>query len=626
MNIGSRAAVQRRLLLCSLLSALACLAPAWCAAADPLPLAVAADVDDEGDDEGDEPLAGIDYRVEFEGSMGGRAGELLRASSQLLSLADRPPASVSALARRAEGDLRRLTAVLRSEGYYDGEVDFRLDEDSTPVLVTLVIERGEPYLIEGYDVVYTGDVDLAGLPADPEELGLELGRRARASLIVAAEGQLLALLSQRGHPLAVIDSARHEIDREARVLRSRVTVSPGPEVGFGPLTIAGLVDVEEAYVQRIPPFHTGQRYDRRLIDDFRQDLLETRLFSAVVIEPDERPDADGNLPLTITLAERDFRTIGGGLSWGTDEGWETTAFWEHRNYFHQNERLRLETRLGKVEKSLNAFFTKPRFRRRDQTLLADARIKRIVTDAYRETNITGAVGLERELEPLWDGKLGITGELTDITENNEDTSLLLVGLPGSLIRDSRDDDLDPTRGNRLALAVTPYVTTGDNEFVFFVTDVSASTYMSLHREDKIVLAGRTRLGSVIGESRAEIPAPKRFYAGGGGSIRGYQFQKVGPLDDENDPLGGRSLLEVSVELRLRLTENIGIVPFVDGGTVFTEPDFRSEEDETIRWAAGLGFRYFTLIGPLRLDFAVPLNKRDRIDDDFQFYVSIGQAF
>ena len=621
MNIGSRGAGERHLLPRSLLCLLAILLPVCGVAADPTPLYRPTSIEDN------EPATGIDYRVEFEGALlGGRQGELLRASSQLLSLADRPPASVSALARRAEGDLRRLTAVLRSEGYYDSEVDYRLDEESTPILVTLVIERGDPYLIKDYEIAYTGDVDHSGLPADPAELGVELGRRARGSTIVAAEGKLLALLAQRGHPLAGIDGARHEIDREARVLRSRVTVSPGPAVGFGPLTFTGLVDVDEAYMQRIPPFDTGQRYDRRLIDDFRQDLLDTRLFSAVAIEPADRPDGDGNLPLTITLEERDFRTVGGGLSWGTDEGWELTAFWEHRNFFYQNERLRAETRLGKIEKSLNAFFAKPRFLRRDQTFLADARIKRIVTNAYKETNITGAIGLERELGPLWDGKLGVTGELSDITENEENTALLLVGLPGSLIRDSRDDDLDPTRGSRLALAVTPYVTTGDDEFVFFVTDVSASTYLSLHRDDKLVLAGRTRVGSIIGESLAEIPAPKRFYAGGGGSIRGYQFQKVGPLDDENDPLGGRSRLEVSVELRLRLTENLGVVPFVDGGTVFTEPDFRSEEDETIRWAAGLGFRYFTLIGPLRLDFAVPLNQRSRIDDDFQFYVSIGQAF
>jgi translocation and assembly module TamA len=621
LNIGSTGAGEDDLLPRSLLCLLAFLTPVWCVAADPAPADAAGSVEDE------QLPAGIDYRVEFEGSLlGGRQGELLRASSQLLSLADRPPASVSALARRVEGDLRRLTAVLRSEGYYDGEVDYRLDEEGSPVVVTLVIQRGDPYLIQDYDIVYTGDLDPSGLPTDPAELGVELGRRARASLIVAAEGELLALLAQRGHPLAEIESARHEIDREARALRSRVTVSPGPAVGFGPLTVAGLVDVDEAYVQRIPTFDTGQLFDRRLIDDFRQDLLDTRLFSAVAIEPADRPDRDGNLPLTITLAERDFRTVGGGLSWGTDEGWELTAFWEHRNFFHQNERVRAETRLGKIEKSLNLFFAKPRFRRRDQTLLADGRLKRIETEAYKETNITGAIGLERELGPLWDGKLGVTGELTDITENEDDTSLLLFGLPASLIRDSRDDDLDPTRGTRLAFAVTPYVTTGDNEFVFFVTDVAGSTYLSLHREDKVVLAGRTRVGSIMGESRAEIPAPKRFYAGGGGSIRGYQFQKVGPLDDENDPIGGRSLLEVSLELRLRLTESLGVVPFVDGGTVFTEPDFSSDEDDTLRWAAGLGFRYFTLIGPLRLDFAVPLNKRDRIDDDFQFYVSIGQAF
>ncbi len=139
------------------------------------------------------------------------------------------------------------------------------------------------------------------------------------------------------------------------------------------------------------------------------------------------------------------------------------------------------------------------------------------------------------------------------------------------------------------------------------------------------MAGRVRAGSIVGESRAEIPASKRFYAGGGGSVRGYQFKKVGPLDDENDPIGGRSVIELSAEARFRVSERIGLVPFVDGGAVFTNPDFSTEGDDTIRWAAGLGGRYFTVIGPIRLDVAFPINKRD-VDDDFQFYVSIGQAF
>jgi translocation and assembly module TamA len=570
---------------------------------------------------------GIGYRVEFEGALlKGRQGELMEESSQLLSLRDRPPASLGALERRAEGDLKRLATVLHSEGYYDGTVDFRIDDRVDPVLVTLVIDRGSPYRLERFDIVYESDAPTADLPRDPTDVGVETGRRARAAVVVDAEGRLTTLLGARGHPLARILRRRHVIDREEQTIRSRIVVDPGPRVGFGPVRVDGLADVDEAYVRRIQPWTAGQLYDRTLVDAYRQDLLSTRLFSTVAIVPASAPDPDGNLPLTIVVAERELRTIGGGLSWGTDEGFELTAFWEHRNFFHENEGLRLETRLGEIEQSFNAFFRKPRFRRRDQTLLADARIKRVETDAYKESNITGAVGLERELGPLWDGKIGVTAELTDITENRDDRSLLLLGMPGSLIRDSRDDSLEPTRGTRLETIVTPYIATGDDSFPFVVTAVGGSIYHALTDSNRAVVAGRARVGSILGASRAEVPASKRFYAGGGGSIRGYQYQKVGPLDAENDPLGGRSLLEVGAELRLRLGERFGVVPFVDGGTVFVDPDFRSDEDDTIRWAAGVGFRYYTLIGPLRVDFAFPLNKREGIDDDFQFYVSIGQAF
>jgi translocation and assembly module TamA len=588
---------------------------------------VAAEPDPQADVPSPVVTHAIEYRVEFEGSLlRGRQGNLLRESSQLLSLRDRPPASLGALERRAEGDLKRLSAVLRSEGYYDGTADYRIDETVEPVLVTLIIERGAPYQLERYDIIYEGDVASAGLPRDPGDVGVETGRRARAGEIVDAEQRLIGLLGERGHPLARVRSRRNVIDREARTIRSRIVVEPGPLVGFGSLRVSGLVDVAEDYVRRIQPWQPGQTYDRRLVADFRQDLLATRLFSAVSVVRATAPESDGNLALDLEVVEREFRTLGGGLSWGTDTGFELSAFWEHRNFFHENESLRLETRLGEIEQSFNAFFKKPRFRRRDQSLLADARIKRVETDAYKESNITGAIGLERELGPLWDGKLGVTAELTDITENRADTSLLLLGLPGSLIRDSPDDDLDPTEGTRLETKLTPYLATGDDDFLFLVTELGGSAYLSLHESDRVILAGRARVGSILGESRADIPATKRFYAGGGGSIRGYQYQRVGPLDEENDPLGGRSLLEVGTELRLRVTERFGLVPFVDGGTVYVDPDFSSDQDDTIRWAAGLGLRYYTPIGPLRVDFAFPLNKRDGIDDDFQFYVSIGQAY
>jgi translocation and assembly module TamA len=612
-----------RLLLPALLTATA---PGLGAVPDPSPTREPVLQAEPADVRTDSGESGIAYEVVWEGSASGPQAALLRESAQLLSLSDRLPASLGALERRAAGDVQRLTAVLRSEGYYDGAVDYRLDAEPTPVQVVLKVSRGDPYRLESFEVLCAPATTCEALPVDPGLLGVEIRRRARAATIVDGERRVTGYLGERGYPLARIVDRRHVVDREAHVIRATVTVDPGPPVGFGPLTIVGLDDVDPAYVRRIRPWRTGQTFDRRLVDDYRKDLLATRLFKSVSIRSADAPDADGNLPLTIEATERELRTVGTGLSWGTDEGFEVSAFWEHRNFFRQNEIVRLDTRVGELEQSLNAFFTKPHFRRRVQTLVANGSIRRVDTDAYKERTITGAIGLERELNRLWDGKLGVTGELTDISENRDDRKLLLFGMPGALIRDSRDDTLDPTRGTRLEMVLTPYLGTGDDQLAFTVTELGGSAYLSLHESDRIILAGRARIGSIVGQSRSDVPPTKRFYAGGGGSIRGYQYQKVGPLDEQNDPLGGRSRLEVGAELRLRVTERIGLVPFVDGGAVYVNPDFTTDEDDTIRWAAGLGFRYYTPIGPLRVDFAFPINGRDRIDDDFQFYVSIGQAY
>lgn len=568
---------------------------------------------------------GIDYRVEFEGATSGRLGDLFEQSSLLVSLADRKPATVAALERRAVGDLRRLSAVLHSDGYFDGTVDYRVDTDTDPVTVTLVITRGDPYLLESFDITYVGGGDFQRLPEDAAEIGIELNRRARAPDIAAAEKRMERILWERGYPFGRTVERQHVLDRAARRMRVAMTVEPGPAAGFGELSVEGVERVRENYIRRIQPWQVGQLYDRRLIDEYRQDLIDTTLFASVAIVIADALDEDGTVPIRLAVEEREQRTIGGGLSWGTDEGFLLSAFWEHRNLLREDENLRVETRLGEIEQSVTTLFSKPRFLRNDQTLLARAWIKREDTDAYTETNMSIGAGLERELNETWDAKGGITLELSDITENRESLRLWILGFPAAVVRDGRDDEMDPTRGTRLWIGAAPYLTAGDESHMFVGTEVNASAYKSVHRDDRIVLAGRVRAGSILGESRAEIPASKRFYAGGGGSIRGYQYQRVGPLDDQNDPIGGRSVLEGSVEIRFRLTDRIGVVPFVDAGTVFTDSEFTTEGDDTIRWAAGIGGRYFTVIGPVRLDVAFPVNKRD-VDDDFQFYVSIGQAF
>ncbi len=577
-------------------------------------------VDASSDDE-----EGIAYRMEITGSAYGALRTLLEASSQLIALADRPPASLVGLERRAVGDVDRFRAALRSEGYYDAVVDYEIDTEARPVAVFLNVERGPPYQLTALEVSYAGDPADKALPRNPEALGIELNRRARGPAIVGAETTLVRLLSERGYPYPQMLERRVYIDRDAHTLAVTLHLNAGPKAVFGVLEVEGLRDVHEHYVRLVRPWIRGQLYDRRLLDRYRRDLVETNLFTSIAIEPSGPPNAAGSVPIRLSVTERDHRTFGGGLSWGTDEGFTVSAFWEHRNLFGADETFRFETEVGEIEQQVRGLFAKPRYLRNDQTLLADVTWRREDTDAFKEISLSSAVGLEREFSDIWQGKLGVSAELSRITENRDKRTLWLLGLPGSVIRDTRDDKFNAARGTRFEVGVTPYLTTGDDELLFTVSEAAGSAYLSLHPEDRIVLAGSVRLGSILGQSRAEIPASKRFYAGGGGSIRGYEFQKVGPLDAEGDPLGGRSLLELSGELRLRFGERLGIVPFVDGGTVFTDPDFTSSEEDAMRWAVGLGLRYFTVIGPIRLDLAFPLDERDD-EDPFQFYISIGQAF
>jgi len=236
---------------------------------------------------------------------------------------------------------------------------------------------------------------------------------------------------------------------------------------------------------------------------------------------------------------------------------------------------------------------------------ASTRIRRSLTDTVR---ISGGVAVERLIQE----------------DDNEKEFFTLVTTPLGLERDSSDDQLNPSRGGRGRFDVTPSVQGLGSDVGFVKLDLSDARYVKLDDDGDLVLAGRYRLGATFGADTDELPADRRFYSGGGGSVRGYAFQAIGPRDPSNDPSGGRSLAEISAEIRWRVWGDIGVVPFIEGGQVYESE--LPELGSGMRWGAGLGVRYFTPIGPLRVDFAVPLQRRQDIDDAFQFYISLGQAF
>jgi translocation and assembly module TamA len=574
----------------------------------------------------------IPYEVAFEGGIDDALRAALVAASAARRDASRPPASTFLLERRAEADVPNLVSALHSLGYYDGTVEYAVagghagTEEAGREAARLMfrITPGERYRFAGLEVKVAGEA--AGFTAPrPAELELKPGEPARAATVVAAQEKLVAAARDAGHPFAQGGELDAVIDRDTKTMDVTLTLQPGPRATLAEPAFTGAGGIGERFLRRRVPFAAGDPFSPAAVEGGRQALVDTNLFSTVIVNQGTELDAQGRLPVTYDVTQRKHRSIGAGIGFQTDEGPNASVFWEHRNFLGAGERLRLDAYGSIIRQEISALFRKPDVGRRDQNLLADASIRREDTDAYESRSFGTGLGLERRFTRELTGSLGVAYRLASITEEDEEEETFgLLSLPVRMDWDYSNSLLDPTTGGRVFVTAAPFTDTLGFDINFFKSQVTATRYLELTRDPRLVLAVRSSVGSIAGADRDEIPADERFYSGGGGSVRGFGYQLAGPVDDDDNPLGGLSLFEANAELRYRITESIGIVGFLDSGTVFDAvvPDF----SEDLHFGTGLGLRYVTPIGPLRLDVAVPLNPRSGVDDPYQVYISIGQAF
>jgi translocation and assembly module TamA len=415
------------------------------------------------------------------------------------------------------------------------------------------------------------------------------------------------------------------VDHDADAMDLTLRVNAGPLVRFGDIEVTGLEEVEREFVERRLPWQPGELITSERLAEGQRLLRETDLFSTIRTRLGETPDATGRLPVTVIVTERKHRSIEVGVRYRTDEGPGGNVAWEHRNFFGRGERVRAELDVSAIAGFLTGTFRKPDVWIRDLALITETELAFENPDAYESESATARVGLERRFREGMTLTAGPAFRAEQVEEANSgrQDEFGLVSLPVLFNWDRSDDRLDPSRGGRLSLENEPFVDTFGNDLVFNKSRLEYMHYLQVLEEPRLVLAGRSAIGTLFGASRAEVPANLRFYAGGGGSVRGFGFQTAGELDGQDDPIGGRSLFEASGEVRLRVTETVGVVAFLDLGAAFTSsfPDF----DDELRIGAGPGIRYFSPVGPLRVDLGFPVNPRDS-DDAFQLYISIGQAF
>lgn len=580
--------------------------------------------------------------VRFEGvssvDEGALAEQLLTRAPSWKPWKDAPPFDEWEL----EADRVTIRSYYANRGWYGADVTTELlwSDDRERVEVVFRVEEGEPVRLATFSLDLPDTLD--GEPLDREALldGLALreGERFGAVAYHEAKRELLARLAGRHHPAARLEGGA-EVDPVALTARVAWTLDPGPRVHFGEVTVQGLADVDESLVRRELTFARGDAFSASALDESQARIFGLGLFRSVSLITRPPPATDDNdtddtgeasWPVEVRVEERKPRSVRVSLGYGTEELVRGALGWQHRNFHGQARQLDLKLQGSALGVAASGKLAQPRFLDEKTSLEVGASAAYDLLPSYDAVRVGAHASLLRPLGPIWSGRLSSTLEFGYVQKikaddpDLEDTPRLdvLNSFEVGLRRDTTDSPLEPTRGSRLDLSFGPAA--GNNvAFVRLLGEVRR--YVPIR---STVLGLRLRSGALqpVGRFDAtDVPVYKRFFAGGSSSVRGYGFQRVGPLGDDGDPLGGLTLTEGSVELRfpIPLWERLGGAVFVDGGQL-SEPAF-AWRTQDLFFGAGAGIRVRTPLGPLRLDVGVPIDPRDGFDS-FQIHFSVGEAF
>ncbi|PRD44160.1 hypothetical protein C5748_06000 [Phyllobacterium phragmitis] len=575
--------------------------------------------------------------------------DTVEGGSSLVQDEDKPASGAAGLLAKARGDYRRILATLYGDGRYGGTISIKVNgreaADIPPdaelpdnVAVEISVDPGPQFLFARTSIsrLAPPPVDRRDVVALPRDEGFAPGEVARSATILKAEVLAVDGWRQQGFAKAKTTDPSITADHRNDTVDVDIAVDPGRRATYGPVAVKGTERMDPVFVARQTGLEPGQEYDPDDIERAKKRLNRLEVFRAATITEAENIEPDGTLPMTLTVQERPLRRFGVGGSYSTLDGAGVETYWMHRNLFGRAERLRFDAKISGVgstqensydPKNYNYLagvtFTKPGTFTPDTDFVTSLTAEREVLDAYTRTSITGQAGFTHIFNDELTGRIFAGASRAQFEDDFFGTrDFLTIGMLGGLVYDSRNNAADATTGYYLEGVVEPFY---EIEYGNFATKLTAEgrAYYGFGEDDRVVLAGRLKLGALAGASIAELPPDKLFFAGGGGSVRGYGYRNIGVVTATGDVIGGRSLIETSGEVRVHATESIGVVGFVDAGYVGedTFPDFSEE----MRVGVGAGLRYQTGLGPIRLDVAVPMNRRDG-DPSVAFYVGIGQAF
>ncbi|MGU3496708.1 autotransporter assembly complex protein TamA [Xanthobacteraceae bacterium A53D] len=571
-------------------------------------------------------------------------------ASNLERLKNTAPSGAAGLVRRALADRERIVAALYAQGYYGGQIDITVAgvpadtvaafdrveaaRRAGPVPVVVKVDTGPQFKFGAVRLLDPSGRPLVGGPS-LRSMGLEAGEPAKATLITSAERTITKTLRDQGYPFARIASKDVVADHASTQLDVTFRVDPGRPATFGPFTVTGTQTIKPEFVLERVDIRPGEPYSPQRLDDLRKRLTSYEIIGSVRFREADRLNAQGELPIEIEVSERKLHYVGFGAKYSSTDGSSANVFWGHRNLWGGGETLRIDAQATWYAQGSDAVpnadpfgyrfgasFSKPGIWTANDDLVAEAAVLREVTEAYVREGAIFLGGIRHRFNDDWNAQVGVDLEQSTVEDYFGTTSPFIAGIPISVTGDTTDSPLDATRGYKFNAVVEPFVAFGDSGAGPVMLKASLSAYKAFDEDKRWIWAGRVSAGSLIGPELLDVPAQRRFYVGGGGTVRGLDYQSASPRTPYGIVIGGLSYFTASTELRVKITDTIGVVPFFDMGAAFASevPDFSA-----MYYSVGIGLRYYTAVGPVRLDFAVPLNPPEG-DSKYGVYLSLGQSF
>ena len=544
-------------------------------------------------------------------------------------------ANLSQLNGRVGEDTLLLKKLLAGQGWFDPQVRGRIDRSTAtngqPLAVVFEVVPGKQFAFS--------DISISADPTVPSDLirnnlALKVGEPVIAERVIGAEANVALALPQNGYAFAEVGERDVLLDSATGLAAYTLPITTGPRGRFGDILSEGKPAFGTDHIAVLTRFQRGELYDSRKVDDLRQALIATGLFSAVGVEPrrsDAPARADGTVDVTLIVKQQAGppRVLAATAGYNTGEGFRAEASWAHRNLFPPEGALIGSAVLGTQEQGASLQFRRSNAGRRDRSVELVAELKHSQYDAF--TAYTGRLAgrISYDSTPLWQKRrtFAFGGQIIGTNESVFDPgtakrvrrTYAIAGLTGQLGLDTTENLLDPHKGFRLGLLAEPEVSLQGAISPYARLRVDGSVYRQVSK--KLVLAARGRVSSIQGVALDRVAPSRRLYAGGGGSVRGFAYQGLGPRDLKGDPIGGLSLNEAALEARYRFGD-YGVAAFADVGQSYAAsmPKFSD-----LRAGVGLGLRVYTNFGPMRIDLATPLGRRPG-ESRINVYVSIGQAF